>query len=196
MSTNPRNRASHGQPCLDEMIQRHGSVIGLAAFSGSGKTTLAEKLIASLVSRDIDVATVKHAHHAFDADTPGKDSYRHRAAGARQVAVSSPARSVLFTENRSGPERSLADLLAAIAPADIVIVEGFKKSFIPKIEIHRAELAHPFLFPDDPMIIAIASNDPAGLPADAPFSIDLDQPDSIADFIIQCHHQQSGAEVS
>ena len=157
---------------------------------------IAEKLIAGLVSRGMDVATVKHAHHAFDADTPGKDSYRHRAAGARQVAVSSPARSVLFTENLSGPERSLADLLAAIAPADIVIVEGFKKSSIPKIEIHRAELAHPYLFSDDPLIIAIASNDPASLPADAPFSMDLDQPDSIVDFIIQRHHQQSGAAAS
>ena len=192
MSTNPSNRAGHDQPFLEDMIQRHGSVIGLAAFSGSGKTTLAEKLIVGLVSRGMDVATVKHAHHAFDADTPGKDSYRHRAAGARQVAVSSPARSVLFTENLSGPERSLADLLAAIAPADIVIVEGFKKSSISKIEIHRAELAHPFLFADDPLIIAVASNDPASLPADAPFSIDLDQPDSIVDFIIQRHNQQSG----
>ena len=111
-------------------------------------------------------------------------------------SVSSPARSVLFTENLSGPERSLADLLAAIAPADIVIVEGFKKSSIPKIEIHRAELAHPYLFSDDPLIIAIASNDPASLPADAPFSMDLDQPDSIVDFIIQRHHQQSGAAAS
>ncbi|MGC6497408.1 MAG: molybdopterin-guanine dinucleotide biosynthesis protein B [Candidatus Puniceispirillaceae bacterium] len=196
MSTNPRNRAGHDQPCLDEMIRRHGSVIGLAAFSGSGKTTLAEKLIAGLVSHGMDVATVKHAHHAFDADTPGKDSYRHRAAGARQVAVSSPARSVLFTENLSGPERSLADLLAAIAPADIVIVEGFKKSSIPKIEIHRAELAHPFLFADDPLIIAVASNDPASLPASAPFALDLDQPDNIVDFIIQRHRQQSGAAAS
>ena len=196
MSTNPRNRAGHDQPCLEDMIQQHGSVIGLAAFSGSGKTTLAEKLIVGLVSRGMDVATVKHAHHTFDADTPGKDSYRHRAAGARQVAVSSPARSVLFTENLSGRERSLADLLAAIAPADIVIVEGFKKSAIPKIEIHRAELAHPYLFSDDPLIIAIASNDPASLPADAPFSMDLDQPDSIVDFIIQRHHQQTGVAAS
>ena len=196
MSKNPRNRAGHNQPCLDDMIQRHGSVIGLAAFSGSGKTTLAEKLIAGLVSRGMDVATVKHAHHAFDADTPGKDSYRHRAAGVRQVAVSSPARSVLFTENLSGPERSLADLLSAIAPADIVIVEGFKKSAIPKIEIHRAKLAHPYLVSDDPLIIAIASNDPASLPADAPFSMDLGQPESIVDFIIQLHRQQSGAAAS
>ena len=121
MSTNPRNRADHDQPCLEDMIQRHGSVIGLAAFSGSGKTTLAEKLIAGLVSRGMDVATVKHAHHAFDADTPGKDSYRHRAAGARQVAVSSPARSVLFTENLSGRERSLADLLVQV-DAEILAV--------------------------------------------------------------------------
>ena len=196
MSTNPRNKAGQDKPCLEDMIQRHGSVIGLAAFSGSGKTTLSEKLIAGLVSRGMDVATVKHAHHAFDADTPGKDSYRHRAAGARQVAVSSPARSVLFTENLSGPEHSLADLLLAIAPADIVIVEGFKKSSIPKIEIHRAELAHPFLFSDDPLIIAIASNDPNSLPADAPFSMDLDQPDSIVNFIIQRNHHQTGATAS
>ena len=196
MSTNPRNRAGLDKHRLDDMIMRHGSVIGLAAFSGSGKTTLAEKLISGLVSRGMDVATVKHAHHAFDADTPGKDSYRHRAAGARQVVISSPARSVLFTENLSRTECTLADLLAAIAPADIVIVEGFKKSSIPKIEIHRAELAHPYLFSDDPLIIAIASNDPASLPADAPFSMDLDQPDSIVDFIIQRHHQQTGVAAS
>ena len=102
----------------------------------------------------------------------------------------------LFIGHEDEVPYDVPDLLAAIAPADIVIVEGFKKSSIPKIEIHRAELAHPYLFSDDPLIIAIASNDHASLPADAPFSMDLDQPDSIVDFIIQRHHQQTGAAAS
>ena len=190
----PKNR--HAETALATAVQRHGAVVGLAGFSGSGKTTLAEKLIAGLAAYGLDVATIKHAHHEFDADTPGKDSYRHRAAGARQVAVSSAARSVLFTENPAGPERDLADLLGAIDPADIVIVEGFKKSAIPKIEIHRAELQHPFLFVADPQIIAVASNDPASLPQGAPPAMNLDQTDSIVDFIKARCRRQSGPDGS
>ena len=97
---------------LDAAKARHGYVMGLAGWSGSGKTTLAEKLIAALTARGLDVATIKHAHHAFDADVPGKDSYRHRAAGARQVIVSSQARSVIFTENKDREEDTLEALLA------------------------------------------------------------------------------------
>lgn len=165
---------------LETACARHGYVIGLAGWSGSGKTTLAEKLITVLTARGLDVATIKHAHHAFDADTPGKDSYRHRAAGARQVIVSSHARSVVFTENRDHGEASLDTLLLALSPADIVIVEGYKREAIPKIEIYRAEIGKPSLFPEDPLILAVATKGavpPEGTP---PRSLDLDDIEAIA----------------
>ena len=122
---------------MNASLQRHGFVMGLAGWSGSGKTTLAEKLIAALTARGLDIATIKHAHHMFDADTPGKDSHRHRTAGSRQVIVSSKVRSVLFTENRDNGEARLEDLLDRLVPADIVIVEGYKREPIPKIEVFR-----------------------------------------------------------
>jgi len=153
-------------PELAAAIARHGYVIGLAGWSGSGKTTLAEKIIAGLNLRGLDIATIKHAHHKFDADTPGKDSFRHRQAGARQVVVASTSRSVIFSENRPHPERSLADLLTALNPADIVLVEGFKREAIPKIEIFRPDNASPALFPNDPMIIAVATDTPSSLTSD------------------------------
>ena len=128
---------------LQEARARHGLVIGLAGWSGSGKTTLAEKLIAGLNARGLDVATLKHAHHAFDADTPGKDSYRHRKAGARQVIVSSQARSVLFTENADLGESSLETLLNKLVPADIVIVEGYKREPIPRSKSFVRPLENP-----------------------------------------------------
>ena len=137
---------------------RHGYVIGLAGWSGSGKTTLAERLIGVLTARGHDVATIKHAHHRFDADVQGKDSYRHRIAGARQVLVSSAMRSVLFVEHETSGDRSLDELLAALAPADIVLVEGFKREPIPKIEIHREALSKQLLWPEDEWIIAIATD--------------------------------------
>ena len=189
MTTSPPDNAG-----LADVMQRHGTVIGLAGWSGSGKTTLAEKLISLLSSQGLDVATVKHAHHDFDADTPGKDSYRHRAAGARQVAVSSAARAVLFAENRTRPERTLADLLAALEPADIVIVEGFKTSAIPKIEIHRAAANKPLLCTGDPQIIAVASDDFSALPDGAPPAIPLDDADAIAAFILASFEQRRAKE--
>ena len=168
---------------LDAACARHGYVIGLAGWSGSGKTTLAEKLIAALTARGLDVATIKHAHHAFDADTPGKDSYRHRAAGARQVIVSSHARSVVFTENREREEATLENLLGALAPADIVIVEGYKREAIPKIEIHRAETGKPPLFPDDRLILALATKGAAAPDGTPPQILDLDDIEAIAAFV-------------
>ena len=168
---------------LEEARARHGFVIGLAGWSGSGKTTLAEKLIAGLASRGLDVATLKHAHHAFDADTPGKDSYRHRKAGARQVIVSSRARSVLFTENADRGESRLEDLLDALAPADIVIVEGYKREPIPKIEIFRTATGKPPLYIEDSRIIAVATDEPSALLANAPPSLDLNDIDAIVDFV-------------
>ena len=176
---------------LEEARARHGFVIGLAGWSGSGKTTLAEKLIAGLAARGLDVATLKHAHHAFDADTPGKDSYRHRKAGARQVIVSSRARSVLFTENADRGESRLEDLLDAMAPADIVIVEGYKREPIPKIEIFRSATGKPPLYIEDRLIIAVATDEPSALLANAPPSLDLNDIDAIVDFV--CNLSSAGA---
>ncbi len=164
---------------------RHGYVIGLAGWSGSGKTTLAERLIGVLTSRGHNVATIKHAHHRFDADVPGKDSYRHRSAGARQVLVSSALRSVLFAEHGNSGDRPLDELLATLAPADIVLVEGFKREPIPKIEIHREDLGKPLLWPEDQWIIAIATDRTLGPKIDGAPEIVLDLNDAaaIADFV-------------
>ena len=113
-------------------------LIGLAGWSGAGKTTLVTRLIPCLAGRGIGVSTVKHAHHAFDVDAPGKDSYEHRRAGAAQVLVASANRWALMTELRGTPEPGLRDLLAHLSPVDLVLVEGFKRDLHPKIEIHRA----------------------------------------------------------
>ncbi len=177
-------------PRLDAARARHGLVIGLAGWSGSGKTTLAEQLISGLTARGLEVATIKHAHHGFDADKPGKDSYRHRAAGARQVVVSSLARSVLFTENRDRGERRLEELLDALSPADIVIVEGFKREPIPKIEIFRLATGKPPLFTEDPQSIAVATDDASALPTTPPHLLDLNDVDAIITFI--CERAASG----
>ena len=165
--------------------RRHGIVIGLAGWSGSGKTTLAEQLIGVLTARGRDVATIKHAHHRFDADVPGKDSHRHRSAGACQVLVSSALRSVLFTEHGTGGDRPLDDLLAALAPSDIVMVEGFKREPIPKIEIYREVVGKGPLWLEDEWIIAAATDaqlEPQtdGAPA---IILDLNDAAAIADLI-------------
>ena len=165
------------------MIQRHGSVIGLAAFSGRGKTTLAEKLIAGLVSRGMDVATVKHAHHAFDADTPGKDSWKHRDAGATEVMVGSAARWALMHELGGDPEPSLDALLATMSPVDLVLVEGFKHADHAKIEVYRAGLDEPPLARSDATIVALADT---GTTPDIPEKVarlDPGDPVAVADFI-------------
>lgn len=141
-------------------------VIGLAGWSGAGKTTLLTRLIPCLARRGIGVSTLKHAHHRFDLDTPGKDSWKHREAGARQVLVSSETRWALLTENRGAPEPDLRFLLGRLSPVDLVIVEGFKRDNHPKIEVHRAENGKPWIHPEDPHIAAVASDvrPPAGLP--------------------------------
>lgn len=135
-------------------------LIGIAGWSGSGKTTLIESLIPSLARRGLAVSTVKHAHHAFDVDKPGKDSYRHRQAGARDVLVASAARFALMREHRGNPEPELSALRTLLAPVDVVLVEGYKRTAIPKIEIHRAETGKPLLQPDDPWIVAVAADRP------------------------------------
>ncbi len=135
-------------------------LIGLAGWSGAGKTTLLTRLIPCLARRGIGVSTLKHAHHRFDLDTPGKDSWKHREAGARQVLVSSETRWALLTENRGAPEPGLRFLLSRLSPVDLVVVEGFKTATHPKIWIHRAANGKPALFPEVPGVRAIASDVP------------------------------------
>ncbi len=162
--------------------ERHGAVFGFAGWSGSGKTTLVEKIVTYLSGLGRDIATVKHAHHCFDADTPGKDSFRHREAGARQVLVSSAQRSALFTEHDQNNEPDLSDLLLQIAPADLVLVEGFKNYPIKKIEIYRPSVGKPCLYVKDDLVVAVASDVNLG---DCPLPVfDLQDIVGIANFII------------
>ena len=134
------------------------SVFGFAGWSGAGKTTLIRQVIARLVGQGLRVATLKHAHHDFDIDQPGKDSWEHRKAGAAEVLVVSDRRWALMHELNGAPEPGLPELLAKLAPADIVLVEGFKRSPIPKLEVFRAANDKPPLHPGDPTIIAIAAD--------------------------------------
>jgi len=135
-------------------------VIGIAGYSGSGKTTLIERLVPVLVRAGLRVSLVKHAHHEFDVDQPGKDSYRHRHAGCTEVLVSSSRRWALMHELRGAAEPRLAQLLGKLSPVDLVVVEGFKREPLRKIEVHRAANGKPHLFPDDPGIVGIASDAP------------------------------------
>ena len=156
-------------------------IFGFAGFSGSGKTTLLEKLIPVLVAKGLKVSLIKHAHHDFDIDQPGKDSYRHRAAGCGEVLISSAKRYALIHELRGEPEPSLDDLLRRLSPCDLVLAEGFKRDPFPKLEIHRGEMGKPLLFPDDPHIVALATNQ--ALQTSVP-QFALDDVVSIAEFIL------------
>lgn len=157
-------------------------VFGFAGFSGSGKTTLIEKLIPLFVDAGLRVSLIKHAHHDFDVDQPGKDSYRHRAAGCTEVLVTSSQRWALIHELRGAPEPSLVEQLAHLSPCDLVLVEGYKKEPIQKLEIHRPAHGKPLLFPQDTNIVAVATDQPLAthLPC-----LNLDQPAEIAQFILQ-----------
>ena len=135
-------------------------IIGLAGWSGAGKTTLITRVIPVLTGRGLKVATVKHAHHGFDLDQSGKDSWQHREAGASEVAVVSSRRWAVIHELRDEPEPPLAEILAKLSPVDLVIVEGFKRHAHPKLEIYRASVGKPLLHPDDDCIVAIASDAP------------------------------------
>ena len=156
------------------------NVVGFAGYSGNGKTTLIEAVIPLLVARGLRVALIKHAHHSFDVDQPGKDSYRHRAAGAAEVLVASQQRWVLMHELREEAEPSLDEHLKRLSPCDVVLVEGFKRASIAKIEVHRAAAATPLLFPDDAAIIAIATDEP--LETSLP-QLDINDSATIAGFI-------------
>ena len=133
-------------------------VFGFAGYSGSGKTTLIEQLIPYFTARGLRLALIKHAHHDFDIDQPGKDSFRHRKAGAGEVLITSDQRWALMHELRGVPEPDLATHLARLSPCDLVLVEGYKHAAIPKLEIHRAGNGKPLLFSQDPHIIAIATD--------------------------------------
>ena len=133
-------------------------VIGIAGYKKSGKTTLVERLVAEFTARGFAVATVKHAHHAFDIDHKGRDSWRHRAAGSREVAIVSDRMWAIIHPLRDEPEPALDDVLAKMAPSDLVIVEGYKRETYPKIEVRGPATTHPDLAPDDPTVIAIAAS--------------------------------------
>jgi molybdopterin-guanine dinucleotide biosynthesis protein MobB len=158
-------------------------IIGLAGWSGSGKTTLITKVLPRLLARGMRVSTLKHAHHGFDLDQPGKDSFMHRAAGATEVVISSARRFAILHELREEPEWDLPDLLARLAPVDLVLVEGFKRDAFPKLEIHRAENGKPLIHPDDPRIVAIAAD--IALPVATVPVIDLDDVERIADVLLE-----------
>ena len=158
-------------------------VHGIVGRHNSGKTHLVTRLVRLAATRGLRVSTIKHAHHEFDVDQPGKDSYRHRQAGCAQVLVSSSRRWALVHELRGAPELTLAETLARLSPCDLVLIEGYKRSRLPKLEIHRAALGKPWLHPDDPHIVAIASDTPPGPTAGTRPIFRLDDCDTIATFV-------------
>ena len=157
------------------------NIWGVVGWKNSGKTGLMERLVAEITSRGITVSTVKHAHHVFDVDQPGKDSYRHREAGAREVLLASRKRVALMHELRDEDEPALADLLARLQPVDLVLVEGYKRDTHPKVEAHRAETGNPLIATEDQTIKAVASD--TSMDLDRPV-FDLDATAEIADFIL------------
>jgi len=161
-------------------------LLGFVAYSGTGKTTLLEKLIPMLTDKNIRVALIKHAHHNFDIDIPGKDSYRLRKAGAQQVLVASNTRQALIIENQNiEQEPSLEQCLQSFQSdkLDLILVEGFKHTAYPKIEINRSTHPQPFIYPDDSNIIAVISDVTLSLPENLT-QLNLNNPESIADFIL------------
>ena len=157
-------------------------VFGIVGWKNSGKTGLMERLVSEITARGISVSTVKHAHHAFDVDQPGKDSHRHRIAGAREVLLASRNRWALMAELREAEEPGLDALLEKLSPVDLVLVEGYKRDAHPKIEAHRAATGQTLIAPGDPTIRAVAS-DVAPVPLAVP-RFDLDDTCAIADFVL------------
>ncbi len=156
-------------------------IFGFAGYSGSGKTTLIEKLIPLFTRRGLKVSLIKHAHHAFDVDQPGKDSWRHRHAGCSEVLVTSSRRWALMHELRGAEEPDLTEMIKRLSPCDLLLVEGFKHERIPKLEIYREETGESLLHPHDGNIVAVASDRrlSTGLPL-----LDLNDPPAIASFIL------------
>lgn len=156
-------------------------ILGIAGYSGSGKTTLVKTLLPALIDRGLEVSTLKHAHHAFDIDSPGKDSYEHRRAGARQVLISSEKRWALVREHRGQAEPALQDLLDKLDPVDLVLVEGWKHGDHPKLEVHRPAAGTPLLALTDPHVLAVAT-DAQSLPGVRVPLLALNDVQAIADF--------------
>ncbi|HEX7272570.1 MAG TPA: molybdopterin-guanine dinucleotide biosynthesis protein B [Casimicrobiaceae bacterium] len=156
-------------------------VFGFAGWSGSGKTTLIEQLIPRFAGHGLTVSLVKHAHHEFDLDQPGKDSFRHRQAGCTEVLVTSAVRWALQHELRGAQELSLEHALQRLTPCDLALVEGFKAAPIPKLEVYRASVGKPLLHPGDPSVVAVATDGPlaTGLPV-----LPLGDVDGIATFVL------------
>jgi len=154
---------------------------GIVGYKNAGKTGLMERLVTEIAGRGFTVSTLKHAHHSFDVDQPGKDSFRHRQAGAHQVLLASRDRWALMTELRGTPEPPLADLLAQLAPVDLVLVEGYKRDSHAKVEAYRKVTGNPLIAADDPTIRAVASD--TALTLDRPV-FDLNDTSAIADFIL------------
>lgn len=157
-------------------------IFGFAGYSGSGKTTLIECLIPLFTARGLRVSLIKHAHHTFDVDQPGKDSFRHRHAGCTEVMVTSSRRWALMHELRGAPEPGLSEQIARLSPCDLLLVEGFKREAIPKLEVYRAEVGESLIHPHDPNVVAVASDTPVEtrLPR-----LDLNAPPPIAEFILR-----------
>lgn len=158
-------------------------IIGLAGWSGSGKTTLVTKLIPAFKARSLRVSTLKHAHHGFDLDTPGKDSFMHREAGATEVIISSSRRWAILHELREEEEWDLPDLAAKMSPVDLVLVEGFKRDPFPKLEVHRVANGKPLIQPEDPYVVAVAADTP--LPEAKVPVVDLNDVEAVADLLLK-----------
>ncbi len=157
-------------------------IYGVVGWKNAGKTTLMERLVAEIAGRGLSVSTVKHAHHAFDIDHEGKDSWRHRQAGARETLVCAAQRWALMSELRGAPEPPLEALLAKLSPVDLVLVEGYKRDRHAKVEAWRAATGAPLIASDDPTVRAVASNDPVeGVAAPV---LPLDDAAAVADFIL------------
>ena len=162
-------------------MQTRIQTFGFAGYSGSGKTTLIEKLIPRFTGRGLKVSLLKHAHHTFDVDRPGKDSHRHRVAGATEIMVTSSRRWALMHELRGEPEPSFEEQVRHFSPCDLLLVEGFKFQPIPKLEVYRAGNESQLLHPNDPNIVAVATD--ARLETSLP-RLDLNDDAAIADFIL------------
>jgi len=156
------------------------NVYGVIGWKNAGKTSLMERLVAEITGRGFSVSTVKHVHHDVDLDHPGKDSYRHRAAGASEVVLASAHRFALMREHR-GPEPELPEVLARLAPVDLVLVEGYKRDAHRKVEVFRRETGHSLIQPDDPLVRAVATDTALDLPVPV---LDLNTPGQVADFIL------------
>ena len=161
-------------------------VFGFAGWSGSGKTTLVERLLPEFTARGLRVSVIKHAHHGFDLDKPGKDSWRHREAGATQVLMLSSDRWVLMHELRGAPEPTLDEQLLLLEPCDLVLIEGYKAAAVPKLEIHRPSHGKSPLWPESPHVVAVASDVGADeLAPDCPLPVlPINEPARIAEFIL------------